>query len=107
MKKNKIIALEKHGWKVGSAADFLNLSREEAAYVEMKLALARQLQKKRKSKHLTQQELAALIHSSQSRVAKMEKNDPTVSIDLLVKSLLALGSSPREVAKAISYNMAA
>jgi len=63
MKTNKIKKLEKQGWKVGSAADFLNLFREEATYIEMKLALARQLQKKRRSKHLTQQALATHIHS--------------------------------------------
>lgn len=107
MNKRKKTKLAKHGWKVGSAADFLNLSREESAYIEMKLALAAQLQKKRKTKHLTQEQLAELIHSSQSRVAKMECNDPTVSMDLLVKSLLALGSSPKDVAKVLNYGAAA
>jgi DNA-binding XRE family transcriptional regulator len=107
MKKAKIARLKQNGWQIGSATDFLNLSREEAAYVEMKLSLAQKLQEKRKHKHLTQHQLAGLIHSSQSRVAKMEKNDPTVSIDLLVKSLLALGSSPNELAKAISFKAAA
>ena len=91
MKKSKIDKLKKKGWKLGSAAEFLGMSREEATYVEMKLSLAEKLQEKRRRKRLTQHELADLIHSSQSRVAKMEKNDPTVSIDLLVKSLLALG----------------
>ena len=107
MNSKKTDKIEKRGWKVGSAADVLNLTSEEAAYVEMKLALAEQLQKHRKRKHLTQQQLARLIHSSQSRVAKMERNDPTVSIDLLVKTLLALGSSPKDVAKAFSFREAA
>ncbi len=107
MNRKKVTKLEKHGWKIGSAADFLKLTSEEAAYVEMKLALAEQLQKQRKSKRLTQEQLAKLIHSSQSRVAKMEKNDPTVSIDLLIKTLLALGSSPKDVAKAMSFREAA
>jgi predicted XRE-type DNA-binding protein len=107
MRRKKIAQLEKKGWKVGSAAEFLNLSREEAAYVEMKAALAANIQDKRKNKHLTQEQLADLIHSSQSRVAKMENNDPTVSIDLLVKTLLALGSSPQEVAKVMAFKAAA
>lgn len=102
MNTKKIEKLTKRGWKVGTAAEFAGLSADESAYVEMKLALASELQKKRRSKHLTQVEMAALIHSSQSRVAKMERNDPTVSIDLLVKSLLALGASPRELARAIA-----
>jgi len=105
--KKKITKIKKAGWRVGTAADLLGLSGEEAAYVEMKVALALQLQRRRKAKHLTQEQLAKLIHSSQSRVAKMEKHDPTVSIDLLVKSLLALGTSPDEVAQAISYSAAA
>jgi hypothetical protein len=107
MNATKIAKLAKRGWKVGTPAEFLGLSADESAYVEMKLALAAQLQRKRRSKHLTQGELAGMIHSSQSRVAKMEKNDPTVSMDLLVKSLLALGSSPRELARVISYVAAA
>jgi DNA-binding XRE family transcriptional regulator len=107
MNKNKIEKLTKKGWRVGTASDFLNLSRDETAYLEMKLALATQLQASRKRKHLTQAALAGMIHSSQSRVAKMERNDPTVSMDLLVKSLLALGNSPKEVARFISYVAAA
>jgi DNA-binding XRE family transcriptional regulator len=107
VRKSKIENLRKKGWKLGSAADLPGLSHEEAAYVEMKVSLAEKLQEKRKYKRLTQHELADLIHSSQSRVAKMENSDPTVSMDLLVKSLLALGSSPRELAEAISYKAAA
>lgn len=77
------------------------MSAEEAAYVELKLVLAQYLQEKWKTRHLTQQQLASLVHSSQSRVAKMEKNDPTVSIDLMVKSLLAMGTTREELAKVI------
>jgi DNA-binding XRE family transcriptional regulator len=101
MNKNKAAKLRRHGWEIGNAADFLNLSSEEAAYVELKVTLAQYLHEKRKSRHLTQEQLAQLIHSSQSRVAKMEKNDPTVSIDLMVKSLLAMGATRRELAEAI------
>ncbi|MEX2495998.1 MAG: helix-turn-helix transcriptional regulator [Woeseia sp.] len=53
-------------------------------------------------RRLTQAELARAIRSSQSRVAKMEAGDPTVSIDLLVKSLLALGVSKKELGRVIS-----
>lgn len=101
MKKSKKEKLEKHGWKVSSAADFLSLSTEEEAYVELKVSLSQYLHKKRVRKHLTQQQLASKIKSSQSRVAKMEKGDPAVSIDLLIKSLLALGTTKSELAKAI------
>jgi len=52
--------------------------------------------------NLSQTELAKLLHPSQSRVAKMEGGDPSVSIDLLIRSLLALGASNRDLARAIS-----
>ncbi len=102
MRKAKRTALENKGWKVGSAEDFLGLSEQEIAYIELKLELSRKLKASRVNKKLTQAELARVVNSSQSRVAKMEAGDPTVSIDLLVKSLLALGVSKKELGQAIS-----
>lgn len=102
MRKNKRDALEKKGWKVGSAEDFLGLTPEEAVYVEMKLRLSESLRKRRQRRKLTQTQVAKLIQSSQSRVAKMETGDPSVSLDLLIRSLLALGASEKELARAIS-----
>lgn len=102
MKANKRKALESAGWKVGSADEFLQLSPEESAYVEMKLALSRFLKEKRVKKRISQVAFAEKIQSSQSRVAKMESGDPSVSIDLLVKSLLAIGASKKEMANIIS-----
>jgi hypothetical protein len=93
--------LEKAGWKIGTAQEFLNLSPEEAAYVEVKLNLARVLSNRRKSLRLTQVALAKKIKSSQSRVAKMEAGDPSVSIDLLVRSLIALGETPTNLQKTL------
>jgi DNA-binding XRE family transcriptional regulator len=100
--KSKRANLAKKGWKLGSADEFLKLSAEEAAYIELKLALSEKLKEKRVRKKLTQAEFARLIHSSQSRIAKMEAGDPTVSVDLLVKSLLALGVSRKELGRSIS-----
>jgi DNA-binding XRE family transcriptional regulator len=102
MEKKKFVKLQERGWKVGNASDFLGLSQEESAYVELKVSLGQYLQKKRQIRHMTQEALARLIHSSQSRVAKMEKSDSTVSIDLMVRSLLALGTSKTELAKVIT-----
>lgn len=104
MKLSKRRKLEKAGWKVGSVDEFLDLSPEESTYVEMKLALSRSLKERRIKQRLSQVAFAAKIDSSQSRVAKMETGDPSVSIDLLLKSLLALGASKKEVAKVISSN---
>jgi len=102
MKKTKRARLETAGWRLGTVRDFLGLSEEEAAFLEMKLALAKSLRKRRERKRLTQSELAELIESSQSRVAKMEAGDRTVSLDLLVRSLLAMGTTKRELARIIS-----
>ena len=102
MRKAKKERLEKKGWKVGTVQDFLGLSDEEAAYVELRLRLATTLRARRQRKRLSQSELAKRIGSSQSRVAKMEAGDPSVSLDLLIRSLLALGASSRELARAIS-----
>ncbi len=102
MKQSKRQKLERKGWRVGTASDFLGLSAEESAYIEMKLALSETLRKEREKKNLSQVQLARLIASSQSRVAKMEAADPSVSLDLLVKSLLALGVARKKVARALA-----
>ena len=102
MKAAKQKKLESRGWKVGGASEFLGLSPEETAYIELKLALSSSLKAKRTAKQLSQVEMAKLVKTSQSRVAKMEAGDPSVSIDLLIKSLLALGVSVKEVAKTIA-----
>lgn len=102
MKKARKDKLDAVDWKVGSTADFLQLNSNEAAFVEMKLALARSIRSRRLLLKLTQSELARLIDSSQSRVAKMESADFSVSMDLLIRVLLVLGASRREVANAIA-----
>jgi len=94
--------LERAGWAVGSTADFLRLSPEEAALVAMRLALSTSLRERRQRAHLTQTALAKRLGSSQSRVAKMEAGDPTVSLDLLIRSLLAMGASRNDLARVIA-----
>ena len=101
MKSEKRKKLEAAGWKVGTASQLLGLSKEEAELVELKLALAQGLRLRRKARRLTQGRLAKLIGSSQSRVAKMEAADSTVTLDLLLRSLLATGATRRELAKII------
>jgi len=87
--------------EIGSAAEFLDLTPEEEAYVELKLHLADALEAKRKAKGLTQKALAARMKSSPSRVAFIKKGAPSVSIDLLVRGLFALGITRKELAKAV------
>jgi len=93
--------LESAGWRVGDAQDFLAMSDDEAQFVEIKLALARRLRQLREKRRWTQAELAKHVGSSQSRVAKMEAADRTVSVDLLVRSLLAIGADRRELGKIV------
>ena len=93
--------LEAAGWRVGSTQEFLGLSSAEAAYIELKIALSDKLKERRQSQRVTQQELARVLGSSQSRVAKMEAGDPTVSLDLLMRGLFALGATRKDVARAI------
>ena len=102
MHEEKRRRLEAKGWKVGSAREFLGLTDEEAAYIDMKLRLAASLRERRQHRGLSQAELAMLLKSSQSRVAKMEAGDSSVSLDLLIRSLLALGMSNRDVSRIIS-----
>lgn len=102
MHESKRKQLEAKGWKVGGVEEFLQLSLEEAAYVELRLKLSDGLKKQRQQHNLTQVELAKRVKSSQSRVAKMEAGDPSISLDLLIRSLLALGVSNQDLARIIS-----
>lgn len=90
------------GWGSGDATDFLGLTAEEAAFVELKLALADSLRDIRVGHGWTQKHVAQMLGSSQSRIAKMEAADGSVSIDLMVKALLKLGASRQDVGRVIA-----
>jgi hypothetical protein len=102
MDTRKKKALASKGWAVGSTTDFLGLSPEEARFIELKLALAASLRAERLRQEVTQVDLAKLLGTSQSRVAKMEAADPTVTVDLLLKALLMLGITKKQLAKIIA-----
>src|SRR6266851_2446545 len=102
MRTDKRRRLERAGWTVGDAGDFLRLSEDERRFIETKLALATGLRQFREQLGLTQIEVAQRFGSSQSRVAKMEAADRTVSTDLLLRSLFRLGASRRDVARLLS-----
>jgi DNA-binding XRE family transcriptional regulator len=91
----------KNGWVEGSTKEFLDLSDADMAYIETKRALAGCLRELRQKKHLTQEELAVRLETSQSRVAKMEAGDPTVSIDLLIQALFRIGATRRQLASVL------
>jgi ribosome-binding protein aMBF1 (putative translation factor) len=107
MRKQKHKRLEAKGWKVGTVKQFLDLSDEESAYIELKIKLAAGLRQRRQQKGLSQLDLAAKLQSSQSRIAKMEAGDPSVSLDLLIRSLISLGATERELSRIITTQRAA
>ncbi|HEY7895898.1 MAG TPA: helix-turn-helix transcriptional regulator [Gemmatimonadaceae bacterium] len=98
--------LEAAGWSVGDAADFLRLSPQEAALVEMRVALSRSLRERRLDAGLTQTALAKQLGSSQSRVAKLEAGDASVSLELLIRALLAAGATRKDVGNALARRVA-
>ena len=102
MDAKKIKELEARGWKVGNAADFLRLTEEEVAMVETRLALSKMAKEMRQRKRLSQEAAARRIGSSQSRFAKLEAGDSSVSVDLMLKAVYNLGASREEVAEAIA-----
>jgi DNA-binding XRE family transcriptional regulator len=102
MDSKKKKKLEAKGWIFGDAADFFDLTPEEARLIDLKLALRASLKEERTKQNVTQEELAKAMGSSQSRIAKMERGDPAVSVDLLLKALMALGMSNKQISKIIA-----
>jgi len=105
--KSKKQRLESKGWRVGSTQDFLGLSDEESAYIELKARLAKGVRRRRQEARFSQAVFAQKLRSSQSRVAKIEAGDPSVSLDLLIRSLISLGLTARELSKIIAAPRAA
>ena len=101
MNKSKIAKLKAAGFAVGNAEDFLALTPEEAGYVQLRLSLAKTLHNYRVKSHLTQAAFAKRVHSSQSRVAKMEAGDASVSVDLMIRSMMALGATTKDIGRAM------
>ncbi|WP_310572431.1 helix-turn-helix transcriptional regulator [Gemmatimonas sp.] len=101
MRKAKMAALDAQGWAVGTVDEFLELTAEESALVDLKLRLSDALRARRAKLGLSQDAVAKRLHSSQSRVAKMEAGEASVSFDLLVRALIGLGATSADLAKAI------
>ena len=94
--------LETKGWKFGGVEDFLGLTGEELEYIEVKITLSEMVKDCRERRGLAQVSAAKILKSSQSRISKIETADPTVSIDLQIKSLLALGATKQEIGQKIA-----
>jgi len=92
--------IEGLGWRDGTVAEFLELTPEEAALIEIKLALSRHL-RQRRAESMTQTQLAEKLRSSEARVAKAESGHSSVSIELLVRAILATGATPQEIGQVL------
>ena len=107
MKQSKKKKLQKAGFRVGSVKDFLQLSDEEMALIDLKIRLIEMLKIARKSRKLTQHGLAKLISSSQSRIAKIESASSDVTLDLICKTLFSLGVSRQAIGRRMLSKRAA
>ena len=106
MKASKKKKLEAAGWKVGTTAEFLGLSDAEEMLVNMKVSLAKQVKAMRQEKGITQHRLAKLIGSSQSRIAKLETADRSVSMELLIRSLASMGATRAQIGTTMGTRIA-
>jgi len=102
MNNKRRIDLEAKGWKFGEVEDFLDLTDEELEYIEVKNTLGKMVKDYREGRGLSQIAAAEILNSSQSRISKIETADPTVSIDLQIKSLLALGAAKEDIGQKIA-----
>jgi len=107
MKPAKKKKLERAGFRVGTVQEFLRLSDEEMALIDLKVRLVEMLKIVRETHGVTQNSLAKRIGSSQSRVAKMEAGGADISLDLICKALFALGASRQKIGEMIAAKRAA
>ena len=107
MDRKKRKRLEAQGWRVGTAQEFLGLTAAEAELVDMRVSLGASLRTRRERARLTQTAVARRLKSSQSRVAKMEAGDPTVSFDLLIRAHLVLGAKRSDIGRGLARDVAA
>jgi predicted XRE-type DNA-binding protein len=101
MDRAKQKRLEAAGWRVGTVAEYFDLSPAEAAYLEIRVRLSEALRTRRVTQKVSQSVLANMLGSSQSRVAKMENYDPSVTLDRLIKALIAMGASVAELSRIV------
>ena len=103
MNEQRRAELEAKGFKVSTVQEFMDLTDEDMEIIELRVALVKALRKLRQETlDVSQETFAELIGSSQSRVAKMEAGDPSVSLDLLLKSLVRGGVTREEIGEALA-----
>ena len=101
MNKQRKKELAAKGFAVTNVADFLGLSPHEEQMIELRLKLSKAIRERRRKAKISQVVFAERLKTSQSRVAKMEAGDPSVSIDLLVKNLFKSGLNIKDLSKIV------
>ena len=107
MKKSTRQLLEKKGYQITDTQEFLRLSDEEMALIDLKIQLMASLKKQRVRAGVTQAQLARQMRTSQSRIAMLENGSSDVTLDLLCKAMFCLGASAKQIGKAIAGKSAA
>lgn len=98
MQKEKL----KSEWTSGDYGDFLDLSTEERQLVEIRISVSKMIRRLREEKCLTQANLAERVGSSQSRIARIEAGAADVTLDLLIRVMLAAGGNLAELADVLA-----
>lgn len=93
---------EAAGVSVKTPSEFLGLSPAQEAVVETKVRLSALLRATRREQGLSQAALAQKLNLPQQNVARMEKGDRSVTIDLLLRALLGAGVSLEEIGQEIA-----
>ena len=102
MDASKRRALKAAGWKIGDAADFLEMSAEERQLLDARVEVALAIRRQREARNLSQKELGSRLKTSQPRIAKIERAASDVSLDQLVRAFTAAGG--KMVVKSVTSN---
>jgi hypothetical protein len=100
MEPAKRARLEAQGWRFGNVAEFLALTPEESTLVEMKVALRAAL--RRRSAHLSEADVAKRVHSSVKAGLTQEDDMRGVSLEWLIRAMLAVGATSQEIGSVIA-----
>lgn len=94
--------LEAAGFKFGTVGELFGLSEAEEQLVELKVVIADAVRELRDTRALSQSDLARLVGTGQARISKLERSAESTSLDTLVRCLLVLGASRKDLARTIA-----
>jgi hypothetical protein len=101
MDKDKQAKLASKGWKIGTVNEFLDLTPAEATYIELRLALSENLKQRQTQKQLTSSHTQ---FANPFQIEKLETGEAEVTLDFLIRSLLTLGVTVKELAEIMVHS---